>query len=128
MRSLFVIFPLSTVILAAAFAGCAGESAQQQPADSEHAVTQDDLRLVESTQPVRSDSVVLWVNGLGCPQCASNIDLQLARLPGVKGVRVDLGGGKVDVGLSGDSRPSPHDFAEAVTDAGFTLVKIEGAR
>ena len=128
MRSSLIIALFSTAMFSAALGGCAGEVVQQQQADSEHTVTQDDLRLVESTQPVRSDRVVLWVNGLGCPQCASNIDLQLARLPGVKRVRVDLGDGKVDVGLRGDSRPSPHDFAEAVTDAGFTLVKIEGAQ
>ena len=104
--------------------GCAGD-VPDEGQHVEHRATLGDIEFIKSETPLTTDHVVLWVNGLGCPQCASNIDLQLERLPGVDDIRVDLGAGKVDVGLSGSSRPSPHSFAEAVTDAGFTLVKIE---
>ena len=65
------------------------------------------------------------MNGLGCPLCATNIDRQLERLPGVSGVQVDLSVGKVTLAFEGQERPSPHQISEAVEDAGFTLVKVE---
>ena len=88
-------------------------------------VTAADLDTAKSTEPVKADKVVLWVNGMGCPLCATSIDKQLERLPGVTNVKVDLANGFVDVAMQGAKRPSPHDFAESVLDAGFTLVKVE---
>ncbi len=90
-----------------------------------HQVTAADLDTAKSTEPVKGDNVVLWVNGMGCPLCATSIDKQLERLPGVTNVKVDLANGFVDVTMQGTKHPSPHDFAEAVLDAGFTLVKVE---
>jgi copper chaperone CopZ len=72
-----------------------------------------------------ADEVVLGVHGLGCPQCATNIDLQLAALPGVRAVDVDMHEGKVRVTLSGDQHPSRLDLARAVRASGFTLVSLE---
>jgi len=49
----------------------------------------------------------------------------LERVPGVTSVQVDLGSGKVTVGLGSKRKPTPHQLSEAVVDAGLTLVKIE---
>ena len=90
-----------------------------------HTVTQADIDLAKSTQPLGTTAAVLWVNGLGCPLCASNIDRQLKRVDGVTSIIVDLSRGKVTLGLLPGKQPSPARLGAAVEDAGFTLVKIE---
>lgn len=125
-----------TAILAVAAAslslvGCASNKAASSDSAAMkenaviHHVTEEDRILAASKDPITADSAVLWVNGLGCPQCATNIDLQLERVVGVKSTNVDLSNGKVTVGLGGNNRPSPARLGKAVHDAGFTLVKIE---
>jgi copper chaperone CopZ len=76
--------------------------------------------------PIDSAGAVVTVHGMGCPQCANNLDLQLCALPGVQGVDVDMGSGVVRVTLAGQPpRPSPKQLAEAVRDSGFTPLKVE---
>lgn len=82
---------------------------------------------VESKVPLQGDSVLLYVKGMSCPLCASNLDLQLERVRGVKTINVDLGVGTVEVTFDGDVRPSPFELHKAVEDAGFTLAKIAPA-
>lgn len=89
-----------------------------------HQTTAEDAAMLASATPVRGNSAELWVNGMGCPQCVTNVDLALERLPGVESTRVDLGAGKVHVTFAGKGRPSPRQMAKAVDDAGNTLVKI----
>lgn len=63
--------------------------------------------------------------GMSCPLCASNIESVLTRHPGVGDVVVDLGSGKVYVGLRpGAAWPSSQEMAAAVRDAGFTPVRV----
>jgi copper chaperone CopZ len=103
-----------------------GMSAEQKENAIVHqGITPQDMAAAQSREPVTADAVTLWVNGLGCPQCASAIDLQLARVAGVRDVRVDLSVGKVDLVITGKARPSAWQLGEAVKDAGFTLVKIQ---
>ena len=75
--------------------------------------------------PPGSTQVVLWVKGLSCPLCAHGIDVQLLRVPGVTAVRVDLGTGRVEVGLSPDTTPTSDDLAAAIRASGFTLARID---
>jgi copper chaperone CopZ len=89
-----------------------------------HNATAAEMAATHSRTPIMTPAVDLYVNGLGCPLCATSIDKQLERLPGVQKVRVDLSTGIVRVPMTGDKRPSAHDFSETVKDAGFTLVKI----
>lgn len=127
-----------------AFVGCAGSgskpatsssgsaSAASQKPDMgdpiEHEVSAADRAAAKSDAPIAGAGAVLYVNGLGCPLCASNIDKQLTRVQGVDRVKVDLSQGKVDVGFApGAAHPSPAALGEAVEDAGFTLVKVEAA-
>lgn len=109
-----------------ALTGCksSGGAAAAKEEGVVHSVSQADIAATHSTEPITADSVTLLVNGLGCPQCATNIDKALENVRGVQSVQVDLSNGKVLVGLVGRQRPSPHRLSEAVTDAGLTLVKI----
>jgi copper chaperone CopZ len=67
----------------------------------------------------------LWVRGMGCPQCANNVDLQLLKIGGVEKVFVDLGSGRVLVRLSSAQPPTREQLAKAIDDSGFTLDRIE---
>ncbi|MCC6322861.1 MAG: heavy-metal-associated domain-containing protein [Phycisphaerales bacterium] len=129
-RGLSAALSLSVVVLLASILGCSPSGGAAKNPSMEHAivhkVSEADIAYAKSGSPVESDSAILWVNGLGCPLCATNIDHQLARVPGVGKVNVDLSAGKVDVGFKpGSSHPSPAQLGEAVDEAGFTLVKIE---
>lgn len=91
----------------------------------EYTVTDADKAAVKSKNPLTTNEAVLVVNGLGCPQCASNVDIQLVRLPGVDRADVDLSMGTVTITMSGKDRPTPNQINEAVLDAGFTLVRVQ---
>jgi len=119
---------LSLLIAAPLFlASCAGSTdvghAEENPVN--YTPTAADLERVKSDAPVAGSHAVLYVNGLGCPLCASNIDQQLLRVRGVDKVKTDLSVGRVTVDLVTGKQPSPALLAAAVEDAGFTLVKIE---
>ncbi len=115
----------------ALLSGCAGNGdtagtlANMKENAVNHTANPSDLAALESTTPVKAAHVTLWVNGLGCPQCASNADIQLKRLAGVVTVKTDLSTGKIEVTLTGSRRPSPSQFKHAIEDAGFTLAKAE---
>lgn len=107
--------------------GCAGggETRGTMAEGVVHEVTQEDRAMTRSAAPLEWDSAVLWVNGLGCPQCSNNVDRQLKRLLGVQDVHVDLSGGKVSVRFIPGRRPSGQRLSQAMENAGVTLVKIE---
>lgn len=91
----------------------------------EHAPTKDDTAFITTKKPLDAKWVTLYVNGLGCPLCASNIDKQLENVPDVEWMYVDLGHGVVQMKLAdGGRKPSPMLLNDTVLDAGFTLVKI----
>jgi len=72
-----------------------------------------------------SNTATLVVHGMGCPQCASNVDRQLLKVPGVENVKVDMGTGRVVVDYSTTNPPSREQLTKAIEETGFTLVKIE---
>lgn len=119
-------FALSTPILAALFlaAGCA-TSPQDGGQETTYTATPEEARLVASAEPLPAGPVKLYMNGLACPLCASNIDAQLADLPGIQNIKVDLNTGIVTASIVGDQRPAPKQIAHAADQAGVTLVKIE---
>lgn len=77
-----------------------------------------------SSEPIAGDQAVVFVDGMACPMCATNVDLKLRELPGVADARVNLELGSVVVDLEGPMRPSSAQLAKAVDDSGFTLSKI----
>lgn len=121
-----VMMPL-VLVLPLCLASCAGpgETGHGEEHAVNHTPTAADLELIKSQAPVTGSQAVLYVNGLGCPLCASNIDQQLLRVRGVEKVTTDLSQGLIAIDLTRGRQPSPARLAEAVEDAGFTLVKIE---
>ena len=129
---------LSLVTITALLGGCAASG----PATTEatpgaiktdndqgkvHSASAEDAAFLKSDEPIANNTVVLFANGLGCPQCASNIDLQIKkRVPGAESVYVDLAEGTatVDIIPGTKRRLSPKQFEDIVGDAGFTLVKM----
>lgn len=95
-------------------AGCA----TQQPTA---AIADDPQR----DAPIQSATITMWVQGLGCPQCATNVDKQLKRIPGVEKVKVDLGDGRVVVHRNTSQPLTRAELAQAIRDSGFTLVRME---
>lgn len=118
---------LSIAVIAAVMGGCAAGGSEPQYEENAviHQVTAADTELAKSKEPLASTGAVLYVNGLGCPLCATNVDKQLARVKGVSTIETDLSHGLVTVGFVGSVKPSAYQLGEAVADAGFTLVKIE---
>lgn len=115
--------------------GCA--SSNSQPATSKatpdsqsesqevtYSATPEETQFLKSTEPLTPGRITMSVNGLSCPLCASNVDQQVKRLPGVSNVFVDLAKGRVSATLTGPKTPSPAQLAKAADDAGVTLVKI----
>ncbi|MDX2148511.1 MAG: heavy-metal-associated domain-containing protein [Planctomycetota bacterium] len=106
-------------------AGCASAPAYEEKPVT-HAATEADLAYVHDTTPIQSDGAILYVNGMGCPLCATNVDIQLKRLRGVQSADVNLDTGRIVVNFKPDGpRPSPKQLADAVEDSGFTLVRVE---
>jgi len=76
-------------------------------------------------EPIAADRATLVVRGLSCPLCATNIDKQLMRMPGVASATVDLGSGEVALEFSALAAPPSRDeLRQAVKDAGYTLAEI----
>lgn len=108
-----------------AASGSASASAKAGEEGVIHHVSDSDVKAAHSETPIAGKRAVLWVNGLGCPLCATNIDLVLARVKGVSNVKVDLSSGKVSLDVDPASPPTSARLAKVVEDSGFTLVKVE---
>jgi len=76
-------------------------------------------------RPIDAGSATIWVQGMGCPLCANNVDQQLSKVPGVSHVDLNLGTGEVRVALEQGRQPSRAQLAQAIRNTGFTLVKID---
>jgi copper chaperone CopZ len=60
------------------------------------------------------------VSGMTCGHCVQAVTAELDRLPGVRGVRVDLATGEVTV--ASDAELRVEDVRGAVDEAGYELV------
>ena len=76
------------------------------------------------TEAVSGDIVATYtVSGMTCGHCVNAVSTEIAKLPGVTGVGVDLASGAVMVSaMSGLARA---EVAAAVEEAGFELVGAE---
>ena len=75
--------------------------------------------------PPDTKRVVLHVEGLSCPLCATNIEKELNELPSAGKVTVDLATGRVVVPLEGGLLPTRSQLRRLVVDSGFSLRSIE---
>lgn len=113
---------LACTISLALLAGCATNGNGTQHADRHHDHTAE---MPDSPEPT-GDKVVMTVAGMGCPLCAANADKSLMSIRGVTGVDIDLGTGKITIGVDRVAPPSTERLRRAVTDAGFTVQSVEG--
>ena len=67
------------------------------------------------TQQAESKGKALAVTGMTCQGCVNAVTRVLSRVPGVRGVSVDLGAGRVVVGGNAD----PEALLAAVRKAGY---------
>lgn len=105
-------FLLMSLILTAGVAGC-----QNRPAPAVTSNAADDQ--------IRADQVMLTVEGLSCPLCATNVDRQLARLPGVSKATINLGDGTVLIDVKPGESVSQSALRHAIDEAGYTLVRVD---
>lgn len=124
-RSLLGRLALVLSVVAPVVAGGCASGGRVEEEGVRHTVTQADAAALKSTSPLEAGRVTLYINGMGCPLCVTNVDKELEDVPGVRNIQVDLGGGTVAFDVAGDKRPSPARIADAVADAGLTLVKLE---
>lgn len=117
-RPLFSTIGLALIVF---LGGCASNTTRPAP-EVAHVDMPANATLVTSGE-VKSASATLRVNGLSCPLCATNVDAQLKKLPGVLAVQTDLGKGLVRVGLN-SPYPTTDEIAKAIDNAGMTLVSI----
>jgi copper chaperone CopZ len=83
---------------------------------------------VDTAKPLPWKRAVLVVHGMGCPLCSANVHKRLTSLPGVEQVAPDLNMGRVAVTMTEGKQPTAQQFADALRDSGFTLVRIEQAQ
>lgn len=65
-------------------------------------------------------TAVYDVKGMTCGHCASSVSSEIAKLPGVTAVDVDLDSGKVTV--TSDSPLDAGDVRASVDEAGYEMV------
>lgn len=138
-RSVAAPVVATSILLAvlAAFAGCRGAGEAFRSADGTASAPPNaastDAPVSASTgapsagalrgaddSPIDAGAATIVVSGLACPKCASNVDQELTRIPGVKVRNVDMKHGLVSVAFDGAARPSSAQLARAVADAGLT--------
>ena len=88
--------------------------------------TPTDLAMLKDTTPVATSPAVLHVKGMSCPKCVTNVDIQLARIPGVRKSSIDMASGIVTVDFDPAKGVTRGALAKAVDDSGLTLARIEG--
>lgn len=111
--------PIRLTSAIAALALLAGCATQERAADTTD--TQADAAQAEAVSLMSPGSMRLWVDGLGCPMCATNVDLALSDLDGVESTSINLETGEVTVTVDPDRRPSDADVVNAVRSTGFTV-------
>ncbi len=115
----------TTAIGLSLLAGCAGNGNQHAEAQHTGAHHDHSAEMPDSPAPT-GDTVVMTVAGMGCPLCAANADKSLMSIRGVTGVDIDLGTGKITIGVDRVAPPSTERLRRAVIDAGFTVQSVEG--
>ncbi len=133
LRRVCVTLTVASLASMLFLSGCAASSgAGSAKASKEegikHRVSESDIASTKGATPIASPKIALWINGMGCPQCVTNVDLQLERIKGTKDIRVDLANGKVYATFTESPLPTPDRLSKAIDDAGLTLVKIEPAK
>lgn len=103
-------------------AGCATTEAESQP--QLYPLSGEAPPEVGGFPVMLQQDVELIVFGLSCPLCASNLESQFRRIPGITGHRIDLDSGVIHIQVRQGGFVSTPSLRRAVSDAGFTLQEI----
>lgn len=118
MYRLGALCALSTLLVA----GCATTEIDRSPQINP---VPGDARPELSDLPVMLEQdAELVVFGLSCPLCASNLETQFRRIPGIAGHRMDLDTGIIHVQVRQGGFVPAASVKRAVEDAGFSLQAI----
>ncbi len=107
-------------VLALGLVGC-----NEQQSASMQGQDQVDLAAVNDEAMPSGPVATMWIKGMACPFCATNLEGQLEKIKGVKKITIDLGTGKVVMVLDPTMPATKEDMARAVDNSGFTLDRIE---
>lgn len=107
-------------VLALGLVGC-----NQQQSASMQGQDQVDRTAVNDEVMPSGPVATMWVKGMACPFCATNLEGQLEKIKGVKKITIDLGTGKVVMVLDPTMPATKEAMARAVDNSGFTLDRIE---
>lgn len=107
-------------VLALGLVGC-----NEQQSTSMQGPDQINLAAVNDEAMPSGPVATMWVKGMACPFCATNLEGQLEKIKGVKKITIDLGTGKVVMVLDPTMPATKEAMAKAVDNSGFTLDRIE---
>lgn len=92
--------------------------AEDNTVDMDYHNTMPNLNIIPDRAPAGSASSTFAVEGMDCSSCADTIERSLRKLDGVRDVRVDVMGGRVDVAYASDA-VAPDELVHAITRAGY---------
>ncbi|MCH7848118.1 MAG: cation transporter [Planctomycetes bacterium] len=107
-------------VLALGLVGC-----HEQQSASMQGQGQVDLAAVDDEAMPTGPVATMWIKGMACPFCATNLEGQLEKIEGIKKIIIDLGTGKVVMVLDSTTPATKEAMAKAVDNSGFTLDRIE---
>jgi len=113
---------LLSIILLGACASSGGTTSPGSTSDSTAAAKSGTA--TASNDSIADARATVQVSGLACPKCASNVEVQLVKIPGVRVENIDMKHGFVQVVFEQDPHPSPARLARAVEDSGLTYVGV----
>lgn len=116
---------LSALVLATACESTPKASGASADPAHDAVVATESSAAPASTPAIDGRTALIWVNGMGCPLCANNVDSQLKKVPGVEDVKINLGTGIVNVRLSSCGPSTQAQLEQAIDRTGFTLVRIQ---
>ncbi len=107
-------------VLALGLVGC-----NEHQSTSMQGQDQVDLTAVDDEAMPSGPAATMWVKGMACPFCATNLEGQLEKVKGVAKITIDLGTGKIVMVLDPTMPATKEALARAVDNSGFTLDRIE---
>lgn len=69
--------------------------------------------------------IKIEIKGMACPYCAFGMEKQLKKVSGVKNVTIELSEGLAYISTPKKQKPLKESLALIITNAGFTVGKIE---
>ena len=69
--------------------------------------------------------VKIEIMGLACPFCAFGMEKELKKVAGVDDVKIELKAGLAYISTPIEQKPTKERLEKIITDAGFTVGKIE---